>query len=279
MSGDTTRVRALLSAHDPAAGVETVPERVIGEVAAGRADAPVTVVRAGRRLALRAGFGLALAGVAAGVVLGAGGEESPRSTGAEAAPWDGDLPARTGTDWVTYADWVAVVRATEDEEIPPTREEIERGYISRSAKLTVDRVLWSRPAAEGRAPVHFTVDAAGWTVEGTERKEFVRPGEPRLETGHTYIVALARGAEGSWGPIGDGAVLPYDGAVIGEGESGGERVTAAAVTAPEGSVERRVAGKDARALVELLEAADPDPAAAPFASLPPEERFARSGRK
>jgi hypothetical protein len=179
----------------------------------------------------------------------------------------------TSTDWVTYADQVVVVRPTSEREIPATEEERDagEGYLGRSANLDVDKVLWSRSEAPA-APRSLTLDVAGWAFKDGQRQEFAVHDTPRLEVGHTYIVALARLEDGTWSVLGSGASLPYDGGVIGNGESEGETVKtaksaptgfSAARSAPgtsreeDDSVEAQVHGKSEDALVALLNDASP----------------------
>src|SRR5882757_5798900 len=109
----------------------------------------------------------AAAGVAVFVLPGDGGSRSDVVVGATQA--DDVLPSVTSSDWVTYTDQVVVVRPTAEQEIPASPEETEagEGYIGRSATLTVDTVLWTRPGAPA-AP-------ATSTVTGRDR-----PPRPRL---------------------------------------------------------------------------------------------------
>ncbi|MFF2538850.1 hypothetical protein [Streptomyces cyaneofuscatus] len=288
MGTNVERVRELLSAHDPAAGVSAVPDRVVREVAAGRGTAAAPRSGLGRRYGLRLGMAMAAVGAVGTVAVlglpGGSGSKEPGGVIAGAPPADDVLPSVTGTDWVTYADQVVVVRPTAEREIPASEEETEagEGYVGRAATLTVDQVLWSRTAAPA-APDTVDVDVAGWVFKDGERREFAIHDSPRLEKGHTYIVALARLDDGSWSALGSDGILPYDGAVIGNGESQGTvgRATAdksdgSSEGNAEESVESRMNGKSAKDLVDLLKATEPDPAAAPFTNLPPEQRYAKT---
>ncbi|WP_455360716.1 hypothetical protein [Streptomyces sp. SYSU K21746] len=241
------------------------------------AEAPRRV----RKPVLWAGAALTAGAAAAALfVLPAGDGDGPGDggRGPVAVPEADDvLPSVTGTDWVTYADQVVVVRPVAEKEIPPSADEREagEGYIGRSATLEVDRVLWSRGGAP-TAPASVTLDVAGWTFQGDQRREFAVHDSPRLEKGHTYIVALARLQDGTWSALGSSAVLPYDNETIGKGESEGTNHPTPPGGHEAGSVEERVNGKPARSLVDLLKGTAPDPAAAPYASLPPEERYAKA---
>ncbi|MEZ7159144.1 hypothetical protein ACBR38_29435 [Streptomyces sp. MAD19A] len=194
-------------------------------------------------------------------------EEAPdRKGGVVLAEGDDVLPSVTSTDWVTYADQVAVVRPTSDREIPASEEEKEagEGYIGRQATLAVDKVLWSRPDAP-QAPESLSLDVAGWVFKDGRRQEFAVHDTPRLEPGHTYILALARLDDGTWSILGSGAALPYDNGIIGNGESEGTTSTQQAAAkrqaaaepadpadAPESGVEEQVRGASEDALVSLL---------------------------
>ncbi|MEZ7159143.1 hypothetical protein ACWIFK_01920 [Streptomyces althioticus] len=290
MSKDVERARLLLAAFDPADGVDRVPERTMTEIAAARGTTAseeggtvreaVRSRRRGKRL--WAGAVLVTAGAAAVVTAlvvlpedePGGGGVLPEVTVAPQA--DDVLPSVTSTDWVTYADQVAVVRPTSDREIPASEEEKEagEGYIGRQATLAVDKVLWSRPDAP-QAPESLSLDVAGWVFKDGRRQEFAVHDTPRLEPGHTYILALARLDDGTWSILGSGAALPYDNGIIGNGESEGKDTRTPGKGSGD-SVEEQVAGERAQALVTLLRKASPDPAAVPYADLPPEERYAKA---
>ncbi|MFE4057309.1 hypothetical protein ACFXP3_13605 [Streptomyces sp. NPDC059096] len=229
-------------------------------------------------------MGLVAAGAAGAVAVFVlpGGDGSPGTGGVvTGAPQADDvLPSVTGTDWVTYADQVVVVRPTAEREIPASAEETEagEGYIGRAATLTVDQVLWTRTGAPA-APDAVDVDVAGWVFKDGQRREFAIHDTPRLENGHTYIVALARLDDGSWSALGSDGILPYDNAVIGNGESQGTVGQASAGRSggnTEESVESRMNGKSAQDLVDLLKKTEPDPAAAPYTNLPSDQRYAKT---
>ncbi len=144
------------------------------------------------------------------------------------------LPSTTAADWVTYADHVLVVTPTSERTIEPTdtaSDTSTSGLINREVTFQVNDVVWSNPEADHKAPSEMSWVAWGWSYsDGNtgDRTEFAVEGSPRLEVGHTYVVAVsweeARCAEGDpvepaqWAPLGTGAVLPYDKGVIGQGE-------------------------------------------------------------
>ncbi|MDH2387806.1 hypothetical protein QCN29_03175 [Streptomyces sp. HNM0663] len=271
MGRDAEKVRELLSAHDPAVGVSRVERELEGLLREQAARPPVTDMTGaawgGRTPLLWAGAALAAGAVAATAVVvladGEGGETGGGSEVTVGSEADDALPSVTGTDWVTHADQVAVVRPTAEKEIPASAEEKEagEGYIGRSATLSLERVLWSRAGASA-APESVTLDVAGWTFKGEERHKFAVRDAPRIEIGHSYIVALAREDDGSWSTLGSSAVLPYDGGTIGSGESEGVIHSASSGDHVEGSVEEQMTGKTEKELAELLRTTRPAPAAA-----------------
>ncbi|MEU3426506.1 hypothetical protein [Streptomyces gardneri] len=183
------------------------------------------------------------------------------------------LPNRTATDWVTYADHVVVVTPTEAKDQVRARG---AEFVDRDLTLRVDEVLWSRPKAPRPAPEVFGWRALGWSFEGGdtgERTELAMESAPRVETGHSYVMAVvweeARCSEGDpsipaqWGGLGSSGVIPFDDAILGQGESEGRVVTVAQarekVDSPTSAsgLEGRLAGKGATALVAELRSATP----------------------
>lgn len=182
------------------------------------------------------------------------------------------LPSTTATDWVTYADHVLEVSVTGERELAASDEELERGegLIGREVTMSVDRVLWSRPDPDRPAPDTVSWESWGWQFEGeeTDRWPVVGAGTSRLETGHTYVVAIAweeaRCAEGDepvparWTPLGGGAIVPADGGTIGAGEFEGREQTASEAASgptddPNRTLRQELAGQDVAALTELLD--------------------------
>ena len=150
------------------------------------------------------------------------------------------LPSTTAEDWVTYADHVLVVTPTDEEEVPPAEDEVQRGegLIGRQVSLTVDGVLWSRPDPDRPAP-----DTLSWQVGAGSSRVAPTTGGRSLEAAprgsspcHTYVVAVswedARCSSGDprvsaqWRPLGGAAIVPADGGVIGVGEFEGRDRTA-----------------------------------------------------
>lgn len=190
---------------------------------------------------------------------------------------DDRLPNLTVDDWVTYADYVVVATASKQDEIAPTGLELKRGegLILRDVSLNVDEVLWASPNAAKKMPGSFHQTALGWKFSGddlTNRQEMAARGSPRIEVGHTYVMAVewepARCAPGDqvpsgWYGLGAASVLPYDGGKVGQGEmEGTERsVSAARIAAkedPDRSVSSIAIGQPAEYIRALLTDASPE---------------------
>ncbi|MET9731919.1 hypothetical protein ABZZ79_15065 [Streptomyces sp. NPDC006458] len=189
---------------------------------------------------------LAFATVAAAVVLGRPGLNTVVGCGYGSEPW----PSQTARDWVTYADHVVV--ATPAGEQDTGRQDYDRGPVA----YTVDRlvafrtegVLWSTERPRHAIGRDFDMVAPGWRVPRAtgERVEATTGDAPRLETGHTYLLAL-RWDEGGWTVLGEGAAVPFDDGVAGRGEWCGRVLTEADVAAAE-----RFSRKDDRSLEKAL---------------------------
>ncbi|TDD21592.1 hypothetical protein [Nonomuraea diastatica] len=186
------------------------------------------------------------------------------------------LPSHTASDWVTYADHVVVVTAEAERELPASEDEraAGQGYLPREVTLAVKETLWSRQGAAKPVPEpRFVWPAAGWTFGEDGRRLLAMEGQPRIEVGHTYILAIAwvpgytddgEVVPGQWRGLGEKSLLPYDDGVIGNGESEGRLTTAtsdghdSAVAEPDGpSLEEEMRGRPAADLAAGLKAAQP----------------------
>lgn len=187
-------------------------------------------------------------------------------------------PSHTAEDWVTYADHVVVVTPVDEVETPPAASEIERGegLIGRNVEMRVDKVLWSRDDAPKPAPTSYTRQSTGWVFDGDvkNRRKFVLEGRPRIELGHSYVIALrwepTHCSEGDkpdpaqWVGLGEGSNLPFDEGVIGMGEFAGTVRPAPTVarnqadhSVEETPLAEALAGRGEEELVEALESATP----------------------
>lgn len=159
---------------------------------------------------------LAAGGVLAGVLVGQGGLDTVVGCG---IPQDA-YASQSASDWVANADHVVVATPTAEEET--NRED----YTDSSVKYTADRkvtlraddVLWSAGSPRHELGDDFAMVAPGWRVyaSGTRIKR-TAAAAPRLETGHTYLLAL-RWTDDGWVVLGEGAAVPFDDHVAGQGE-------------------------------------------------------------
>lgn len=219
---------------------------------------------------------VALVAVSAGVTTALLPEQSAGSRGAEAITVGHGadrLPSTTASDWVTYADHVLVVSPVKEAEIAPSATELERGegLINRHLTLDVKDVLWSRPNAPEAAPRSLDWQAVGWQFRNgdtADRVTMAVDDAPRLELGHTYVLAVVWDAgecgtngkaRGDWSGLGAGSVVPFDAGVIGNGELQGEikdvsktDTDRSAEASGGGPLEDLLAGHGARAIEESL---------------------------
>lgn len=272
---------------EPAAAPQTAGRRRTGRrrpPATGQAAPPR------RRWALVAVAVTAVLGLAAVAGLVALAEHARAGAVVRADADDARVPSDSATDWVTYGDHVAVVQVSHEKRLPiPAGGEgrhaetngkaapvADRGdgeeYVGRSVTLTVRKVLWTRDAAP-ELPARVSFQADGWVVEDGKLTAAALPDTPRLEKGHTYVLALARFSDG-WAPTGPGGILPYDDRTIGRGEIEGRTVAPGPDDEPGGNapLKQKVNGRTADDLLAHLRAATPDPRAEDFAELPADER-------
>ncbi|MFF1278043.1 hypothetical protein ACFVZC_32390 [Streptomyces marokkonensis] len=169
--------------------------------------------RAGRPVAAC----LAAAGIATAVLIGMDGLDTVVGCG---TAYD-DYPSETAKDWVTQADHVVVATPTAEQEI--NRRDFKKGPIQyatdRSVTFRADDVLWSAKSPRHSLGDTFDMVAAGWRVyrESGARTKATSAYAPRLETGHTYLVAL-RWADDGWTVLGEGAAVPFDDRTVARGE-------------------------------------------------------------
>ncbi len=223
---------------------------------------------------------LVAAGVALGMAGGATGAVSYYASSSHEIKLgmaEDHLPNTTAQDWVTYADHVLVVTPTSDQAIEPDESDsTNAGLINRDMTLRVDEVVWSNPTAQQAAPNSLSWTAWGWTYSDgdlSDRTEFGVEGSARLETGHSYIVAVsyeqARCAKGDaresarWAPLGSGAIVPYDNSTVGLGEFEGseqsltEARSEAAADSDFPTLGQQLVGKTTSDLAEVLAQTSP----------------------
>ncbi|WP_112466873.1 hypothetical protein [Streptomyces triticisoli] len=168
---------------------------------------------------------LAAAGIGTAVVVGNGGLDTVVGCGLTEDRW----PSNTAREWVTHADRVVVASPTREEET--NRRDHPRGPIAASTDRTVtfatSTVLWTSRRHPGRdIGKGFELTAPGWQTYRSDgsRAKRTAADQPRLETGHTYILALRYDDEGRLVVLGEGASVPFDDRTVGKGEWCGRTV-------------------------------------------------------
>ncbi|MFF3334167.1 hypothetical protein ACFYWX_32250 [Streptomyces sp. NPDC002888] len=160
---------------------------------------------------------LALAGVVASVLIGKGGLDTVVGCG---IPND-DLPSQSAEDWVSHADHVVVATPTAEENT--NRRDFKLGAVEyqtdRKVTFRTDSLLWSAKSPRRTLDKDFELVAAGWQVyrDSGNRTKATTADSPRLETGHTYLLAL-RWASDKWTVLGEGAAVPFDDHTTAQGE-------------------------------------------------------------
>jgi hypothetical protein len=188
------------------------------------------------------------------------------------------FPSSTAEDWVTYADFAAVVEMSRETKGEPDPTEVEHGEgdVPRTGVFTVKEVLWEADGGR-RAPDSLEYSLLGWWLQDGDGKalaEEVSGDRPRLELGETYIISFAwqeeRCYEGDgvvpahWVGLGWGSELPYGDGQVGVGEFAGKQrdlreARAHADELPPESVSALTVGQPASAVAELLAQARPGP--------------------
>ncbi|MFF3849088.1 hypothetical protein [Streptomyces sp. NPDC002328] len=210
---------------------------------------------------------VALMGVGGAVLVGHGGLGTVVGCGiAEDA-----RPSGTAKDWVTQADHVVV--ATPEREQETNRRDFTTGAVhyvtDRTVTFRTDRVLWSASGQKRTVSKGFDMVAAGWSVyrESGRRVKRTTAEAPRLEPGHTYLLAVrweeaTAGGRGGWTVLGEGAAVPFDDHTVGQGEWCGRTLTKEDVAEAERfarsgdhSLEKTVLGRDEQAVTSELQRA------------------------
>lgn len=215
---------------------------------------------------------LALTGVGAAFLTGCSAAPVPgASPKATATPFvyehvdiggveaDEALVSQTAEDWATGADYVAAVRVDSEREYPydASRLEEQGGLIMRTVTLSVQEVVWRHPDTKTVLPAAVSFTAMGWRQHEGKRSRIGMGGQPYLMVGHTYLAALryyVYGCPGrqdpgdddpgeGWGPLGSGAVTPFDSA-LGTGEFEGRGVERAGESDHFDTLRKEMVGKD-----------------------------------
>lgn len=159
---------------------------------------------------------VAAIGITAGVLIGREGLRTVVGCG----PADDAYPSQTAADWKAGADHVVVAVPSAERET--NKQDVAKGAVrytlDRAVTLRTEKVLWSAATARRELGSAFEMTAPGWSVyRSGKRVKDTAPEAPRLETGHTYLLAL-RWEAGRWIVLGEGAAVPFDDHVAGRGE-------------------------------------------------------------
>jgi hypothetical protein len=231
--------------------------------------------------AVRRLVGLLVAALVATLALVActpSGPSDPASN-ANQAPTDVQLirpkaafTARTISDWKSLGDAIVIAEVTSSREDDSTLTEAGNtgGIYGRVVTVAVLNRLWVRDAMH-TPPAQFDMDAWGWVQRGNVKQAIVAAGEPRLETNHVYLLALARFTTG-WSTLGDGAEMPFDNGTAGQGEWAGK------VNDADQPALADLMGKNAAQVAAIIAAAQPDPRSVTLGSLDPLSRAKKLGK-
>lgn len=181
----------------------------------------------------------------------------------------------TARDWVEGANVVVVAEVTGERRgtTAGTGDGTGDQFVGRWVTLAVERQVWERAGGPALiAGSTIEVSAPGWldTADGST-VPLALDGQPRLEPGHAYVVALSAQVcatdttgTASWSALGSGAVIPADEGVLGFGESEGQIVAGDVDQTAPGSLERQLLGDGTDALASALDAEQADmPAPSP----------------
>ena len=173
------------------------------------------------------------------------------------------FPSEDLSYWVTYPTQISVVTVVSEAEIPPPARVTERGegYVGRTVELRIDRTLWATPDVEAQTG-NVELVAFGWLRKGDTQIPFGPMDGHRLEVGGRYIIPFVPD-EGAWGWLTSSAILEID---------SGDRIALdqGRIKNP-ASLAQKGATLDEFTMTLMNTA--PDPAAAPFAHLPPDKRI------
>jgi hypothetical protein len=169
------------------------------------------------------------------------------------------FPSATLTDWVSYGDQVSIVSVAAEEELGRGSD----GYLGRVVTLRIEKTIWQRrgaPSADGTV----RVVTWGWAIDDGERRPVAAWGGPRLEVGARYVTPLVRAPRDgvAWTALADDSTLPLDGDVV----------TTAGVLGVPSLLAKDLRGKSVEELATMLARTPPDPIAAKYFDVPPDER-------
>lgn len=166
--------------------------------------------------------------------------------------------------WVSFSDAVAVVTLTGERQFGGAVESGE-SYVGRIIDVHVDEILW-QPAhslAELAQDATIEMSVFGWSVRGDRLIPMAARDAPRLEVGGQYVMPLVAFARG-WGPMTATSPLPVASSSIAVADAEAWRAQSPAAA--------ELADKSIQEMRAMLTDVAPDPIAARYFHLPPEER-------
>ncbi|AKU15371.1 hypothetical protein [Luteipulveratus mongoliensis] len=177
---------------------------------------------------------------------------------------DEALPTETRTDWVTYGTHVVLAKITAErllslETMPASTPNDGDGTRARIATFSIIRTLWK---AKGEADLPPTVDQTvfGVKVTGGKSTPSIVRGRPGFLVGETYIVPFTMFQ-------GERSLLSADVGVPVSGMKYAYESRKPAVI--------ELTGKTAAEVAQILAKTPPDPVAAKYPDLTPEQRWGK----
>jgi hypothetical protein len=217
------------------------------------------------RLSMRKLLAIAVLGVLSVAALAAYGGSSSSSSRLVVGEGSGRFLSERFSDWVSYADQLSIVSVIREEELAADNGTFERGegYIGRAATLRVERTLWRRAGAPSAADT-IRVITYGWVLQDWKRHSFAGWGGPRLEVGGRYLTPLVRAPRdgADWTPLSVESTLPL----------AGSSITTTGIVGLPSPIAKSMNGKSPEALAQILAHTQPDPIAAKYWNLGPDER-------
>jgi hypothetical protein len=214
---------------------------------------------------MRMSFPVAILGVLSVAVLVAYGGSSSSRSSLVVGEGSGRFLSERFSDWVSYADQLSIVSVAGEDQLPADNGTLERGegYLGRAVTLRIDRTLWRRAGAPS-APDTIRVITYGWVLKDWKAHPFAGWGGPRLEVGGRYLTPLVRAPRdgADWTPLSVESTLPL----------AGNSITTAGIVGLASPIAKALNGKSAEALAQILARTPPDPIAAKYWELGPDER-------
>ena len=174
-------------------------------------------------------------------------------------------------DWKDLGDAIVAAQVTAERPDGGSASEPAgaNGVYGRLIDVQVLQTYWQR-GPRFTPPQRFTTKALGYVLHGNQEQPIVARGEPRLEKGHVYLLVIARFGS-TWAGLGNGAEVPFDNGTIGVGEWDGrdKNVEQPAIDS--------LLGDNAAQLQAAINRTQPDPRAALYDNLTPDQRAKKLG--